>query len=108
MTDFVVAIAVVFIAAAVILVAAFILMSSFQNRAGQQKDAATSLDDDEELSTESKLMLGAMGAKLLDNMIDKHEEESERKRKELFFWQDAIRDDMRDEGDNVDEDERWL
>ena len=93
MTDFLVAIAVVFIAAAAILAVAFILMSASQHSASQQKGAAARHDEDGELSTGTKLMIGAMGAKLLNNHIEKHKRESEKKRKDLFMWQDAIRKD---------------
>ena len=58
------------------------------------------------LDLSTKLMLGAMGAKLLDNQVEKHKRESEQRRKELFFWQDAIRDKERKES-GYDQDD-WL
>lgn len=49
------------------------------------------------LDLSTKLILGAMGGKLLDNQIEKHKKKSEQRRKELFFWQDAIRNKEREE-----------
>lgn len=63
-------------------------------------------DDQNKLSLGTKLMIGALGAKLLDNQIEKHKKESEQRRKELFFWQDAIRDKERDEFGYEEDD--WL
>ena len=63
-------------------------------------------DDQPGLSTGTKLMLGAMGAKVLDNQVEKHKRESEQRRKELFFWQDTIRDKEREESGYGHDD--WL
>ena len=62
-------------------------------------------DDQPRLSAGTKLMLGAMGAKLLDNQIEKHKRESERKWKETLNWQDAIREKEREESGYDDD---WL
>lgn len=81
-----------------------------QKRNGvQQNDAdndESDPDDQNKLSLGTKLMIGALGAKLLDNQIEKHKKESEQRRKELFFWQDAIRDKEREEFGYEEDD--WL
>lgn len=45
-----------------------------------------------EMDPETELMLGAMGAQILDNRIEKHRRERERKERESLFWQEAIRE----------------
>ena len=69
----------------------FVIWSAVSGLRKQRKDGQPGL------STGTKLMLGAMGAKLLDNHIEKHKQESERKWKETLEWQDAIRDKEREE-----------
>ena len=76
-----------------------------QQQSDTDNDESNS-DDQIKLSLGTKLMIGALGAKLLDNQIEKHKKESEQRRKELFFWQDAIRDKEREEFGYDEED--WL
>ena len=49
-------------------------------------------DADSDLDLGSELMLGAMGAKLLNDQLEKEKRERERKNRELFYWQDAARE----------------
>ena len=54
-------------------------------------------DDNSDLSPWTKLMLGTMGAKLLDNQIEKHKQESERKWQDTLNWQDSARNKDQDD-----------
>ncbi len=40
----------------------------------------------------TKLMLGAMGAKLLDDQIEEQKQKSEKRRYDSLYWQESIRD----------------
>ena len=57
------------------------------------------LDEDQEdspgLDARSELLLGMMGAELLNREIEKEKKESERHRYESLYWQEAIRDKNR-------------
>ena len=110
MSDFFAAIGVVFLAVAIIFVATLLLVAVFRQGKELDSHATTEEEPNNDLGLGTKLMLGAMGAELLDEHIEKHKRESERKRQELFFWQDAIRDgedaDFDEDGDNEDDD--WL
>ena len=52
-------------------------------------------DDSPGLDARSELLLGMMGAALLDKEIEKEKKESERRRYESLYWQEAIRDKNR-------------
>ena len=67
------------------------------NGRGQSAPDRYDLNDQPGLSTGTKLMLGAMGAKLLDDQFEKHKRESEQKQRDLFLWQDSAREKMRDD-----------
>ena len=54
--------------------------------------------DNSELDSGSKIMLGLMGAKLLDNQIEKEKEKNEKLRNDSLYWQESIRDKMHEEG----------
>lgn len=54
--------------------------------------------DSSELDTGTKVMIGLMGAKLLDKQIEKEKEKSEKDRYDSLYWQESIRDKMREEG----------
>lgn len=49
-------------------------------------------DNDPDLDLSTKVMLGALGAKILDDQIEKHKQESEKRRHESLYWQESIRD----------------
>ena len=83
-----------------------IALTSRKPKEGHDSVNSSNTNNNPGLDLSTKLMLGAMGAKLLDNQIEKHKKESEQKRKELFFWQDAIRDKERAES-GYDHDD-WL
>ena len=52
-------------------------------------------DDSPGLDARSELLLGMMGAELLNREIEKEKKESERRRYESLYWQEAIRDKNR-------------
>lgn len=52
-------------------------------------------DDNPGLDARSELLLGMMGAELLNREIEKEKKESERRRYESLYWQEAIRDKNR-------------
>lgn len=47
------------------------------------------------LDARSELLLGMMGAELIDKEIEKEKKESERRRYESLYWQEAARDKNR-------------
>ena len=94
-----------FAAAAVpILLVGLLLKTVTRDDADPNKHKVQKDTSGEPIDLRTKLMLGAMGAKLLDDRIEEHERKSKKKERELFYWQDAIRDEMRqDEIDTDDE-----
>lgn len=86
------------------LVAGLIIKAATKDDAGQKKDVVRKDVSDGSLSLGTKLILGAMGAKMLDDEIEKHERESRKKEWELFYWQDAIRDEMKQDDSGADDD----
>ena len=60
--------------------------------------------DQQDLSLGTKLMFGMMGAKLLN---DKWEKEREKRDRDLFQWQESIREESQDDFD-YDHDDDWL
>ncbi|MBR5175459.1 MAG: hypothetical protein IKW89_05960 [Bacteroidales bacterium] len=63
----------------------------------RKQDELNSVDSSE-LDSGTKVMLGLMGAKLLDNQIEKEKETSEKHRHDSLYWQESIRDKMHEEG----------
>ena len=57
---------------------------------------------DSGLSLGTKIMLGAMGAKLIDDQIEKHKQENEKRRYDSLNWQESDRDK------DPDYDNNWL
>ena len=45
-----------------------------------------SADKDSDLSLGTKIMLGVMGAKLIDDQIEEHKQESEKRRYDSLYW----------------------
>lgn len=45
-----------------------------------------SADKDSDLSLCTKIMLGVMGAKLIDDQIEEHKQESEKRRYDSLYW----------------------
>ena len=64
--------------------------------------------DQQDLSLGAKLMLGMMGAKLLNDKLEKEKREREKRDRDLFQWQESIRekDPLDDFGDEDEGD--WL
>ena len=63
------------------------------------------LSDQQDLDWDTKLMLGIMGAKMLDERFEKEKKEREKRNRDLFQWQESIREQNPD----IDgEDESWL
>ena len=54
-------------------------------------------DDGPGLEARSELLLGMMGAELLNREIEKEKKESERRRYESLYWQEAARDKGRND-----------
>ena len=75
---------------------------SNQRRTKEQSGGSQSTGKDSDLSLGTKLMLGAMGSKLIDDQIEKHKQESEKRRYDSLNWQDSARDK------NPNEDDDWL
>jgi hypothetical protein len=94
MLDFGAAFPILLIACTAILVVVVLMMPHNQNNdvQGKHKPQEDSSEDQLDLDLGTKLMLGAMGAKKLDEEIEEQEREAERKRRELFSWQDSIRE----------------
>lgn len=61
-----------------------------------------------DLGLGTKVMLGAMGAKLLDDQIEKHKQESEKRRYESLYWQESIRDKNQKHDLDYDHEDDWL
>lgn len=94
-----------FAAAAVpILLVGLLIKTVSRDDAEPNKHKVKKDTSDEPLDLRTKLMLGAMGAKLLDERIEEHERESKKKERELFYWQDSIRDEMRHDEIDTDDD----
>ena len=68
----------------------YLVIKEKRNPEEGKNDSESDTDSDVDLG--SDLMLGAMGAKLLDDQLEKEKRESERKNRELFYWQDAARE----------------
>jgi hypothetical protein len=64
--------------------------------------------DQQDLNLGTKLMLGMMGAKLLNDKWEKEKKEREKRDRDLFQWQESIRekDPLNDFGDEDEGD--WL
>ena len=73
-----------------IIASIYLVINEKNNPEEGKKDRESDTDSDLDLGSE--LMLGAMGAKLLDDQLEKEKRESERKNRELFYWQDAARE----------------
>ena len=63
--------------------------------------------DQQDLSLGTKLMLGMMGAKLLNDKWEKEKKEREKRDRDLFQWQESIREESQDDSD-YDHDDDWL
>ena len=62
----------------------------------------------QDLSLGSKLMIGMMGAKLLNDKWEKEKREREKRDRDLFQWQESIREEeSQDDPDNNNDDD-WL
>lgn len=57
---------------------------------GEKKTDSSSHQD---LDLESKLMIGMMGAKLLNDKWEKEKREREKRDRDLFQWQESIREE---------------
>lgn len=64
--------------------------SDSTNTSSETRNTVRSQDSGLDLGT--KLMLGAMGAKLLNNAIEKEKKKSKERDRETFFWQESIRE----------------
>ena len=73
------------------LYAGFVYSLIKDSRKGGSTKVHSSRSKDEELSTSTKLMLGAMGARMIDKQLQKEKRRSDQRRQETFFWQDHIR-----------------
>ena len=107
MIDFGTAFPILLIACTAILVVVVLMLPHKHNNDVQEKQMPQedSSEDQPDLDLGTKLMLGAMGARKLDEEIEKQEREAERKRRELFFWQDTIRGKDHPEDFDNDEDD---
>lgn len=61
-----------------------------------------------DLDLSTKLMLGAMGAKVLDKQIEKHKKNNEKQRYDSLFWQESTRDKNPNHGFDYDHEDDWL
>ena len=79
------------------LILIYICISAYTSKGPKGK--GITLDEDQEdspgLDARSELLLGMMGAELLNREIEKEKKGSERRRYESLYWQEAIRDKNR-------------
>ena len=78
------------------LILIYICISAYTSKGAIYKDVTQDEDqvDSPGLDARSELLLGMMGAELLNREIEK-EKESERRRYESLYWQEAARDKNR-------------
>ena len=55
-------------------------------------EETTDSGDQQDLSLGTKLMLGMMGAKLLNDKWEKEKKEREKRDRDLFQWQESVRE----------------
>ena len=79
------------------LILIYICVSAYTSKGAIGKDITIDEDQDDSpgLDARSELLLGMMGAELLDKEIEKEKKESERHRYESLYWQEAARDKNR-------------
>jgi len=68
----------------------------------------SSPDSNPDMDLGTKVMLGAMGAKLLDDQIEKLKQESEKRRYDSLYWQESIRDRNQKHDLDYDHEDDWL
>ena len=75
----------------------YICVRPYTSKGAIYKDVTQDGDqvDSPGLDARSELLLGMMGAELIDKEIEKEKKESERRRYESLHWQEAIRDKNR-------------
>jgi hypothetical protein len=75
----------------------YICVRPYTSKGAIYKDVTQDEDqvDSPGLDARSELLLGMMGAELIDKEIEKEKKESERRRYESLYWQEAIRDKNR-------------
>lgn len=75
----------------------YICVRPYTSKVAIYKDVTQDEDqvDSPGLDARSELLLGMMGAELIDKEIEKEKKESERRRYESLYWQEAIRDKNR-------------
>lgn len=75
----------------------YICVRPYTSKDAIYKDVTQDEDqvDSPGLDARSELLLGMMGAELIDKEIEKEKKESERRRYESLYWQEAIRDKNR-------------
>ncbi len=79
------------------LILIYICVSAYTSKGPIRKDITLDEDEDDSpgLDARSELLLGMMGAELINREIEKEKKESERRRYESLYWQEAIRDKNR-------------
>ena len=79
------------------LILIYICVSAYTSKGPIGKDITIDEDqvDSPSLDARSELLLGMMGAELLNKEIEKEKKESERHRYESLYWQEAARDKNR-------------
>lgn len=75
----------------------YICIRSYSSKNPIGKDITLDEDQDDSpgLDARSELLLGMMGARLLNREIEKERKESEQRRYESLYWQEAARDKNR-------------
>ena len=86
----------VFLAAVVIALLIRKIISSSHLETGKTKQDSAIVEKNSDSGRKSelggKLVLGAMGAKLLDDQIEKQKQEREKRHRESLYWQESIRE----------------
>ena len=70
-------------------------------------EKTTDSSSHQDLDLESKLMIGMMGAKLLNDKWEKEKREREKRDRDLFQWQESIREESQDDSEYSHDDD-WL
>lgn len=75
----------------------YICICSYSSKGPIREDITQDEDQEDSpgLDARSELLLGIMGAELLNKEIEKEKKESERRRYESLYWQEAARDKNR-------------
>ena len=75
------------------LILIYICISAYTSKGPIGKDVTLDEDQDESpgLDARSELLLGMMGAELLNKEIEKEKRESEKRRYDSLYWQEAAR-----------------